>query len=65
MPDDAKVRPCNPLNGVCTRTHLQVDPTPGSLDKGIADELIRGTTNFGNPSFKSNFVRIVKFLKAT
>ena len=65
MPDESKVRECNPLNGACTFIHTVVDHTPGSLDKGIADELIKATANFGNASFKSNFVRIVKFLKAT
>lgn len=63
MPEDAKVRACNPASGVCTFVHTVVDHTPGSLDKGIADELIKATANFGNASFKSNFVRIVKFLK--
>ena len=65
MPKDAKVRGCHPSNGVCTFTHSVVDQTPGSLNKGIADELIKATENFGNSSFKSNFIRIVKFLRAT
>jgi hypothetical protein len=62
MPSDAGVRPCKVTP--CTRIHLQVNPTPGTLAKPIADEFIRGTTNFGNTSFQSNFVRIIKFLSA-
>ena len=65
VPEDAGVRACKPINGVCKFKHIVVDHSPGTLDKGTADVLIKAAENFGNASFKSNFIRILKFLKAT
>ena len=41
-----------------------VTKQPGQLDKGIANDLIKGVAAFNNPIYKDNFVRIIRFLQA-
>jgi hypothetical protein len=64
MPPDAKATGCHPSPGrtACTRIHLAPPAIGTKLSQTIADDLIGGVQSFTNPSFKSNFLRIVRSL---
>jgi hypothetical protein len=63
MPLEANCRPCS--TDPCTRIHYNVTKQPGQLDKGIANDLIKGVSTFNNPIYKDNFIRIIRFLQAS